>query len=603
LPSSGGVAGTSGASSSDASVDAGSDGSAATTRDSGENGAACDPANLPAGTYALTLAFTEIDTDPCNGSEQCCASQACCAPQSNTDRVELPATVTVHSGDGGAGYLSLAISEESQTALVNFASGQGLVLQFATQFTYPWPPVRANNVEQSSGYAFCNASFGSDGGGTPLAIYSVWDCSARSLRFVGGCGMDLYSDLCANNNLELDVAAELPIADYLHCGDSTRCAPDCYDRAENGTETDVDCGGTCAPCADHDKCAVGSDCASGVCAPPSTDAHSEPKLCQVSTCSDRVANGNETDVDCGGSCPRCADGQRCNGPGSCQSQVCTGGRCAEPGICGIDCMGTCTSTGCVVTLVSSVGAQSNLAVNGSSLYWTGGAIMSVPLAGGTPTTVVPAQDGAQNVVLDGTNVYWTIDEPSPSGAVRSAALSGGAVTPIASSQDSPDFLAVDGANVYWGGLTTIRKAPLGGGGPTTMLASSQKAPRTIVVDDASVYWSAASAGAIMKVGKDGSGLTALISGQTSPYGLALDSTNIYWTSGASVMKAHLDGSGAVPLAPNEAGPLNIAIDGTNVYFTSPGNGSGGTVKKVPIAGGTATVLASGHSPTCVYRPS
>lgn len=48
------------------------------------------------------------------------------------------------------------------------------------------------------------------------------------------------------------------------------------------------------------------------------------------TCTDGIANGNETDVDCGGTsgCPRCADGRSCpNGPSDCVSDYCEGGAC------------------------------------------------------------------------------------------------------------------------------------------------------------------------------------------------------------------------------------------------------------------------------------
>eukprot|EP01047_Picozoa_sp_COSAG01_P072279 COSAG01_NODE_11451_length_1930_cov_58.784271_4_plen_227_part_01 len=53
----------------------------------------------------------------------------------------------------------------------------------------------------------------------------------------------------------------------------------CIDRIQNGDETDVDCGGSCASC--------------GSSPPPRT------------SCIDRIQNGDETDVDCGGSCSAC----------------------------------------------------------------------------------------------------------------------------------------------------------------------------------------------------------------------------------------------------------------------------------------------------------
>lgn len=40
----------------------------------------------------------------------------------------------------------------------------------------------------------------------------------------------------------------------------------CFDRVRDGAETDVDCGGYCAPCAEDQGCRISRDCASGRCA-------------------------------------------------------------------------------------------------------------------------------------------------------------------------------------------------------------------------------------------------------------------------------------------------------------------------------------------------
>jgi hypothetical protein len=42
-------------------------------------------------------------------------------------------------------------------------------------------------------------------------------------------------------------------------------APTCVDAMHNGDETDVDCGGACPPCANGGGCVDVEDCASGVC--------------------------------------------------------------------------------------------------------------------------------------------------------------------------------------------------------------------------------------------------------------------------------------------------------------------------------------------------
>lgn len=83
------------------------------------------------------------------------------------------------------------------------------------------------------------------------------------------------------------------------------------DAVKNGDETDTDCGGTSAPCADGKACVTSKDCASQVCT---------GNVCQAPKADDGVKNGDESDVDCGGSvtgAPRCAVGKSCNAHGDC----------------------------------------------------------------------------------------------------------------------------------------------------------------------------------------------------------------------------------------------------------------------------------------------
>lgn len=72
--------------------------------------------------------------------------------------------------------------------------------------------------------------------------------------------------------------------------------PTCDDGTQNGNETGIDCGGSCPPC------------------PP--------------TCDDGIQNGNETDIDCGGSCPPCSP--------TCDDGIQNGNETD------IDCGGSCT---------------------------------------------------------------------------------------------------------------------------------------------------------------------------------------------------------------------------------------------------------------------
>nr|MBA3500495.1 hypothetical protein [Deltaproteobacteria bacterium] len=105
------------------------------------------------------------------------------------------------------------------------------------------------------------------------------------------------------------------------CGKVVDTAPDagpsCTDGIKNGQETDVDCGGSCDGCANGKVCSTGPDCENGICT---------GGACVASTCSDGVKNGTELDVDCAGSCGvgTCKAGQTCTDNTQCQSQMCAG---------------------------------------------------------------------------------------------------------------------------------------------------------------------------------------------------------------------------------------------------------------------------------------
>ena len=103
-------------------------------------------------------------------------------------------------------------------------------------------------------------------------------------------------------------------------GGSGGAPGDCDNGMQDGLETDVDCGGGCAPCGPGSPCVLDVDC--------DTRCTSR-KLCELYECSDEVANGAETDEDCGGpDCDRrCAAGAECREDSDCESLLCRDGRC------------------------------------------------------------------------------------------------------------------------------------------------------------------------------------------------------------------------------------------------------------------------------------
>jgi len=101
----------------------------------------------------------------------------------------------------------------------------------------------------------------------------------------------------------------------------------CKDDALNDDETDLNCGGSCVPCAVDAACMASADCESKFC-------NSQQK-CAVPRCTDAVHNGLETGLDCGGEICRalnllCNNGENCSANGDCKTGFCSGGACASP---------------------------------------------------------------------------------------------------------------------------------------------------------------------------------------------------------------------------------------------------------------------------------
>ncbi|MEM7156759.1 MAG: hypothetical protein AAF799_28175 [Myxococcota bacterium] len=132
--------------------------------------------------------------------------------------------------------------------------------------------------------------------------------------------------------------------------DGSGGAGSCNDGVQNGDETDVDCGGSCQDkCGGGEGCMDADDCQSNACAGNGTCE--EP-----GDCNNGVMDGSETDVDCGGpQCDGCDDGDDCLEDGDCISQACDSrtDTCIAPscrdgevngGETDVDCGGPCGAT-------------------------------------------------------------------------------------------------------------------------------------------------------------------------------------------------------------------------------------------------------------------
>ncbi len=103
--------------------------------------------------------------------------------------------------------------------------------------------------------------------------------------------------------------------------EGSSCKPTCDDKILNGDESAIDCGGSCPDkCVTGQPCNSSADCVDGVC---------QDDECQEATCDDKVRNGTEPWPDCGADCPKqCANGRPCAVDGDCKSDICADDVCA-----------------------------------------------------------------------------------------------------------------------------------------------------------------------------------------------------------------------------------------------------------------------------------
>jgi hypothetical protein len=133
----------------------------------------------------------------------------------------------------------------------------------------------------------------------------------------------LVADLMAPHLVSVGFAIHLAPCD-------AGCSPPpptdtCHDRIVDGDESDIDCGGSCLPCATAAACAIPADCQSKAC---------DGGHCRAPSCTDGVRDGFESDVDCGANCPKCAQGQACANSDDCASAKCSGA-VASTGTCSL----------------------------------------------------------------------------------------------------------------------------------------------------------------------------------------------------------------------------------------------------------------------------
>ena len=265
-----------------------------------------------------------------------------------------------------------------------------------------------------------------------------------------------------------------------------------------------------------------------------------------------------------------------------------------------------------MALAAAPTGVSEIAVDPTGLYWTGGSdVAMVPLDGGGVTTLATGLDGPEGLAVDGTGVYFTAWTAPGGGSptLWKVPLDGGAVANLAAGfWVNP--IAMSHGVIYGTGNTDpqdtsnfLLSVPVGGGAVTTLAPASVPNARYdftwgIAVDGTNVYWAwsepnPSNPAPIMKMAVDGGPATTLATGN-GVRGFAADGVNLYWTNSGddTVRKVPLGGGSVSTIAANLSALGEIATDGHYVYVTS--TRQCGSVLKIAVDGSSITMLATGQ---------
>lgn len=226
-----------------------------------------------------------------------------------------------------------------------------------------------------------------------------------------------------------------------------------------------------------------------------------------------------------------------------------------------------------------------LAVGPTHVCWArntrpDGAILQVPIEGGTPVVVASQQFSPSGVAVDAANVYWTtygewFMSGTPKGTVMKASLETGVVTMIADNRTGAGAIAVDATAAYWsesgggdttGGTDAVMKALLAGGSPVTLHVAFPygSIPYLIGIDGSSVYYRD---GGLRKVPLSGGNVTTLLSAFPALAEARVDGAHVYWVGSGAIMRMSVDGGPQTAIVTGDQ-PSALAVDQTHLYWSN-----------------------------------
>jgi hypothetical protein len=254
------------------------------------------------------------------------AAAACSSEVRNFGEGGANSTSTASSGAGGGGVICSVCAPGDQKQCA--CAGGALGVQVCK--------------DNGCGWQSCESCSPGSGGAPPACVAGAASCaSAQDCSAEGECSQPTCEKgCCASTFAVAGALCSAGVCDgagqCVECVQATDCpiqTTACLASACDGYACSTHSTVLGAPCADSGghvcdgaghcvTCNISADCVSG-------DACIQ-HVCVAPTCTDGLQNGNETDIDCGGPCAKCAIGDGCSVGADCQSGLCSAGICQAP---------------------------------------------------------------------------------------------------------------------------------------------------------------------------------------------------------------------------------------------------------------------------------
>jgi hypothetical protein len=210
-----------------------------------------------------------------------------------------------------------------------------------------------------------------------------------------------------------------------------------------------------------------------------------------------------------------------------------------------------------------------------------------------------------DLVLAGGDIFWVTAGLSGD-VIQRTPVRGGPTTAALNSTVPVVALHGNGQYLYWmendfpNPAGAIRRAPLAGGPTETIVSGFTSEARTFAVNGAFAFYHVAGPPGVEQlfaVPSSGGSPALLATIGAPPEKLAADETTVYWVDAEAVWAVPVAGGTPVKLADVTGQPLDLLVRAADVVWSEelPASSGAGQVRRVPKAGGVATVIATGEN--------